>query len=111
VAAIPHDFDGEIDGVAHVLEPGRPARSQLGTLHHAGVQLHDPVQVQAGSDTGIEERLVFHEPDRREDRGERSAANLTPAGVARALDGRLPAGSFVVGDWAGSAVDDERRPD
>ena len=108
--AVTHDFDGKVDWMAYVLEPSGAARSQLGSLHHAGVELHNPIQVETGADAGVEERLVFHQADRSQDGSESSAAYLTPTGVARPLDGGLPQRALAFGDRAGSAVDDERRP-
>jgi hypothetical protein len=90
--------------------PAHPARPQLGPFHQACVQLHDAVKVEASADPGVEERLVFHQPDGGQDSGQRSAADLGPTGVARSPDGRLPQGVLPLGDRPGSAVNDERRP-
>jgi hypothetical protein len=95
--------------MAHVLEPGGAARSQFGPLHHAGIELHDPVQVETRAYAGVEEWLVFHQPDRGEDGRQRTAAYLTPAGVAGSIDRRLPESALACRDRAGSAVDDESR--
>jgi hypothetical protein len=111
VPAVPHDFKGKFDRVAHVLESRGAARPQVGSLHHPGVQLHHPIQVEASPDAGVEERLVLHQTNRGDDGSQRSAAYLTPTGVAGSLDGRLPVRTLALGDRAGSAVDDERRPD
>ena len=108
--AVAHDFEGKIDRMAHILEPGGAARSQPGSLHHACVQLHNPIQVEASADAGVEERLVLHQTDRGDDGSQGSAAYLTPTGVARSLDSGLPERTLTFGDRAGSAVDDERRP-
>lgn len=110
MAAVTHDLEGEIDRMTHVFEPRHAARPQLGPLHDPGVQLHDSIQVEARADAGVEQRLVFHQPDRGQYRGQRSGADLRPAGVARPLDGRLPEGTLPFGDRTGSAVDDQRRP-
>ena len=109
VAAVTHDLKSKVNRMAHVLEPGGAARSQPGPLHHPGVELHDPVQVETRADAGVEDRLVFHQPDRREHRGQRPAAYLTPAGVAGSVDRRLPKSALAFRDRAGSAVDDESR--
>ena len=109
--AVTHDFESKVDRMAHVLEPGGAARSQLGSRHHACVQLHHPIQVEASSNTGVEERFVLHQTDRGDNGSQRSGGYLTPTGVARSLDRRLPERTLAIGDRAGSAVDDERRPD
>jgi hypothetical protein len=96
--------------MADVFEAGSATRSQLGPHHHPGVELDDPVQVEAGAYARVEERLVLHQPDRGEHRGQGSAAYLTPAGVAGSVDSRLPGSPLAFRDRAGSAVDDERRP-
>lgn len=107
---VTHDFESKVDRVTHVLEPRRAARPQLRSLHHASVQLNHPVEVEAGADAGVEERLVLHKANRGQHGLEGTAAYRAPAGVARALDGRLPERQLGFRYRAGSAVDDERRP-
>ena len=107
--AIKHDCNGEIDRVAHVLQTGNPTCPEVGAHHDAGVQLDDSVSIQAGADAGVEEGLVFHEPDGGHHGGQRPIADLRPGGVSCPLDGGLPERTFRVGDWTGAAMDDQRR--
>ena len=107
--AIKHDGNGEVDRVAHVLQTGNPTCPEVGAHHDAGVQLDDSVHIQAGADAGIEERVVFHKPDRGHHRGQRSVADLRPGGVPCPLDGGLPERAFRVRDRTGSAMNDQRR--
>src|ERR1700687_480200 len=84
--AVAHDLEREINWMPNVFEPGDPAGAKLRALHHAGVQLHHTVKVEARTDAGVEERLVFHEPDRRNHCGQGTAGDSRPTGVACSLD-------------------------
>jgi hypothetical protein len=109
VPAVAQDLERQVDRMAHVLEPGRAARPQLHSFHDPGVKLHDAVKVEARADAGVEERLVFHEPDSSEDGRQGTAGDLGPTGIAGALDGSLPGSALCFRYGPGSAVDDQSR--
>jgi hypothetical protein len=108
--AVAHDLDREIDRVPYVFQAGDPACAQLGAFHHTRIQLHHTVKVETRPDAGVEEGLVFHEPDRRNDRGESAVTDRGPTGVASSIDGGLPELAFPLGNRPGAAVDDQGRP-
>src|SRR3981081_3977860 len=108
--AVAHDLDREINWVPYVFQAGDPARAQLGAFHHTRIQLHHTVKVETRPDAGVEEGLVFHEPARRNDRGERTVTDREPAGVASSLDGGLPEMAFPLGHRPGAAGEESRRP-
>jgi hypothetical protein len=108
--AVAHDLEREIDRVPHIFQSGDPARTQRGTFHQAGVKLHHTIKVEARSNARVEEWLVFHEPDRRDDRGQGAVTDRRPTGVARALNSSLPGWAFPLGNRPRAAVDDQRGP-
>jgi hypothetical protein len=108
--AVAHDLEREIDRVPHIFQSGDPARPQRGAFHQAGVKLHHTIKVEARSNARVEEWLVFHEPDRRDDRGQGAVTDRRPTGVARALNSSLPGWAFLLGNRPRAAVDDQRGP-
>jgi hypothetical protein len=79
VAAISHHRHGKVDRMTHVFDAGGATRAKLRTLHYAGVQLHLPIGIQAGADSGVQQGLVFHVANRGDRGGQRPGADLRPA--------------------------------
>jgi len=65
--------------MTHVFHAGNTARAQLCPLHHAGVQLHLAVRVEARADPGVEERFVLHVPHGGNRGRERAVSDEGPA--------------------------------
>jgi hypothetical protein len=108
MAPIAHHLDGEIDGVAHILQACDAAGAQRGALHDAGVQLDITVGVQAGAYAGVEKWLVLHVADGGDRRGQRAITDPRPAKVQRALDGFLAVWALGGRNRSRTAVDYER---
>jgi hypothetical protein len=92
---MPHITDG-----AHATGP------QQGTLHHAGVELNVTLEVQTGSDSRVEQWLIFEMADGGHCCGEGATADKRPTRRERSLDRRLPLRALGHGHRPSTAVDD-----
>ena len=107
VAAVLHHRDRKVDRMPHIPKARRAADAQAPALHHTRVQLDLTVRIEAGADSGVEQRLVFHVADGGDRGGKGPAPDLAPAGVARPLDGGLARGALALRHRPGAAVHDQ----
>ena len=104
----------EVAREAHGVREERHLRHRAGPTvarHDARVEARDAVGLQVGAGAGVEQRLVLERAHRRLGRVEGAAALLqdVPAGVGRALAGRVARPLLAGGRRAAPAVHDERR--
>jgi hypothetical protein len=107
--SVAHNLERKVDRMAHVPDRAHASGSQLGALHHPGIQLDFTLQVQTGTDSCIEKRLVFEVPHRGDGGRQGARADQGPSCSQRSIDGGLPERTFGDRDRSRAAVDDECR--
>src|SRR5690348_1061339 len=107
VAAVAHDLEGQVDGMADIAQARDAAGAQLRAFHHARVQLAHAVGVQTRAYAGVEQGFVFQVAHGCDRSLQRAIADAAPAGLERALDRGLAVGHLGGWNRARAAVDDE----
>src|SRR5487761_23144 len=107
--AVFHHLHRQVDRMAYVANGADASGSELGTLHHAGVELNITFEVQAGTDSRVEKWLVLELAHGGHSRGEGAVADARPAGRERSLDRCLAQRALGHGHRTSTAVDDQSR--